>query len=201
MLKVMLSLVILYLCSSCSEGDNDTSGGIGSVDRVSSNALEYGGATRPLNFGIADVIGNGNNYGQYEIVYRVSDVAWGFTTILIGGIPQISWFSDNNSVVFSTHIYTPSTAGFEPGTYEYVDNAETRAGNTVGRPVFSFAYIGIDFNGDGNVENDAEHVDVISGTLSVTGGSIEEAVLQFNLTLETGETVTGRFDSGFRIVE
>ncbi|MDQ3291989.1 MAG: hypothetical protein M3Q05_11945 [Bacteroidota bacterium] len=100
-------------------------------------------------------------------------------------------------------LLSPDGASFKPGTFEYTNMAAdvnlTEAQVEAKYKNKSFFYesiVRMDTDGDKNWEEEAD-IKITGGTIKVSG-ALPIVVTEYNLTLENGKTVKGKFGSTFQ---
>jgi len=160
--------------------------------------LNYSGDSfRPSN-GIYDFIGE--NRGHFRVDFQVSDGRFQLGTYSLYGILYTYWFAVDDSIVFTADLYSSRSDTFDTGRYEHASVSNVRSGGHVGQSVFAQAKFGIDFNGDGEVDDD-EDLEVVGGSITVSGEQLSGATLDIDVLLVDGQQVIGRYASGFEEVD
>lgn len=184
-----LTAIIICLCTAltaCSESNS-----LPVQSPASSSSVTYAGNSRTLNAGIVDIIGE--NYGHYRIDIQLSDGTFQIALYTLQGFLYSYWFSPDDTVSFSADLYAASSDSFSARRFEYVDINQIRSSDdTLGRSVFSQANVGWDFNSDGNVDDD-EELDIVAGTIDVTGSEPTELHLSFDVLLSDGQRASGAY--------
>ncbi len=192
------TLPVMFICLlslSARSETNDTS------ERPESTAsqLTYAGNVQGLESGIVDIINNSRGHYQYDIQVSNGEFQIGFYTLQV--FLYSYWFAVDDTATFTTDLYAALANSYTPGRYQYVDISKIRnSEETLGQSVFTQANVGWDFDNDGNVSSD-EELDVVDGTIDVTGTTINTMHITFGVLLSNGERATGAYSSPFELME
>jgi len=167
---------------------------------VSSNSLLYGGQPYALTHGFEEqfrfrpTVGDTHRASEFN----VADGEFFVTTITTTTPVVQVWRPRSASVWLRVNLYSPGPDDFASATFEYEPDDTDEDGPLVsGRYFFQEAVLGVDINGDGDIESDdAEFLDVIAGSISVVKDS-PITTFTFELNLENGVAVSGAFAGDF----
>lgn len=206
---VPIAVAAALLMAGCSSSDSDgtatgfvsdDSAGDGAIsdDGTGAGGLRYAGAVYQPTNGISDVIVD--SHGHYRVDVQVSDGRFQIGTYSLFGILYTYWFAVGDSVLFTADLYGASRTALTPGRYEFAEVPRIRNEELNGQSVFSQSVFGLDFNGDGDVD-DNERLDVVGGSIDVSGSDAASLVLEIDVLLVDGQRVQGRYAQGFELVD
>ena len=182
--------------SSSNSPSNETSSNSPS-NGASSNSLSYRGSSYPLEKGLEEFSEPKGNH--YRSRFNITDGEYTFVQALaIAGNLYYTWLARDASVWIFGKFYSPgSTQKLSSGTFSYAPkNVDVDAPSREQTAFFKDARIGFDVNNNGKLDKGSEFFRVVSGTISVEiSGKIY--TMNINVSLENGESVTGKYSGKF----
>lgn len=154
------------------------------------NTIRY-----PLDAAIGDIWGERDD--RFRIDFTLTNGNFRLEPIVVDGQSHQVLVPAKATAVLHAEMYSPGSS-FGYGGYAFVpsdDVAEVSSG--VG--YFTDAYVGVDTNMDGMVEDDERYA-VIEGVVEFEG-SIPFIELNFSMTLSDGQSVTGEYTGLFDFTE
>lgn len=174
------------------------------------NSLTYGGATFPLTHGFLEPYryptGPDDTHATFEV--RIADAPYQSFTVSgpLTGTYTV-WAPFGASVRLEVALFSPVGHDYGSGEFTYVPDEETENTDIAdGGFYFARGSLGVDTNGDGEIEDDDNEY------TSITGGSItveqlagdetvagEDLAVSFSFTLADGVQVVGSFTGDFPV--
>ncbi|WP_054558528.1 hypothetical protein [Croceitalea dokdonensis] len=187
---------MLVCLGSCDSAQNDDEFSIGQ-----SNTLSYQGKSFSYDKGL--VLNRGTSGNHYNIDFKITDGVFTAVDIYIGFIPYTYWYFGGETVRLDLELYAPGRARFSPGSFTYTPLSEDDIGdapNLAGEFLFLDSEIGLDLNGDGEVDTDtgSELFDITDVTITVDE-VFPNFKIGFDLELENGQSVSGNYEAEFTV--
>ncbi|MFK7855981.1 MAG: hypothetical protein AB8B79_17825 [Granulosicoccus sp.] len=155
------------------------------------SSFELGSVRYPLSAAIGDIWGVSGEH--FNVNFTLTDGKFTIMETSIDGVIHNLLTPANASGIFHAEMYSPGE-GFSFETYSYaLDGADRNS--LAGIAFFEQAFIGVDVNNSGEVE-DAEVMPVVGGTIEFTG-AIPDVELNFSVLLSDGQTVEGHYTGLF----
>ena len=149
----------------------------------------------PLNAAIGDIWGVENQH--YNVNFTLTDGKFTITPTTIDGVTYNLLTPAKASGIFHAEMYSPGDA-FSFDTYSF-SRAGVDRDALAGVAFFDNAYIGLDENNSGDVDDD-EIQTVIGGLVAFTG-AVPDIELTFNVLLSNGQSAQGHYTGLFDFTE
>ena len=194
-------LLLGLLSTSCSK-DDDTS-----VIAPSGTNTEYNNKKYAIKNGF---IHDGGAVDHYLDDEAESKTHYNYSFILTDGTPTFEGDDvvsmNDGSIVVSAILLSPGTTTFNTGTFEFADytgdeelDEEELEAKYRNKYFFPLAFVITDSDGDKNWEEEAGEL-VTGGTFKVSG-TAPNYTTEYNLTLDGGKTIKGKFTGKFNVVQ
>jgi|GEM_PF-6363592 len=199
------TLAIAFLLAACSsEGgpdeavqpsdpppSNPPSAGEGAV----AGEVTYAGVSYPI---VAGQVEEYRSESHSRVDATFTDGA--FFPIVVGNVTF--WSASSERAEWYAELFSPGRDGFRDGTFEHVANVDGAIVDPAARSTFFFgnAYVAIDQNGNGQVDDD-ENIDVAGGTISVRANGRGGVQVELDVMLVDGQRVAGRYDGAIGVIE
>lgn len=158
------------------------------------SSLSLAGVRYPLDTAVGNVLGEQGNHFLVSIV--LADGNFAIDSVNVDGQELAVLVPGQGTALIQADVYSLG-ASFSYSTYAFVDSQDSNADNTApGVGYFTNASVGIDSNQDGMVAED-ERLGVIDGVVDFSGSRPSDITMNFALTLEDGESVSGQYTGLF----
>ena len=172
---------------SCSSDDDDNG---------SANAFTFDGISYTMVDGVVEDYGasapsiSGGDDSHYNFDFTISDDVM---------TPSGAYFGSETTFAVYVELFAPSTTEFQTGTFNYMDGETSDALDINGQFFFSAAEV-IVVSGvvDGSV-NGTEY-QVTGGSVTVSGSSATSYIVEYDLNIAGGKTLTGTYSAGFQFI-
>ena len=195
------ALALLVALAGCSGGGDDDAP---SGDAGGGGSLALEGRTLALTRAIALDFGPTGNH--YNVDVGVADSDYVPITVNTGTFLLANWEALDNGVEFRAELYSPGDDAFRFGRFEFLAGENAPGDDVVGlvgdappalagRALFGAAYVGVDVDGSGEVD-DFEEVPVVGGTVEIApvDGPFDTGFdLVFDVALADGTRAAGRY--------
>jgi mannose-6-phosphate isomerase-like protein (cupin superfamily) len=196
-MKTKLSLIGLALLTITACGGDSPDNEDSSSNGASSNRLSYHGSSYPLKKGLEEF--SEPKGSHYRSRFNITDGE--YTSVqaqAVAGNLYYTWLARDASVWMYGKFYSPgSTQKLSSGTFSYAPkNVDVDSPSREQSAFFKDARVGFDVNNNGKLDRNSEFFRVVSGTISVEiSGKIY--TMTINVSLENGESVTGKYSGEF----
>lgn len=172
------------------------------------NTLSYASSAYGLTYGFERVysgyLSSGRSHSEHEFCVADASFSAHYNTDIGLGSGGVSWYPDDESVLFCASLFVPVETNFESASFNFSMDSVDEQNNPqfVGRYFFNKATLEIDSSRNGTISNDEnEYLNVTSGSISVTRLSGDVAKMLFDVILDDGAAVSGSFEGSFTLYD
>lgn len=165
--------------------DSDGNAGPEGNSGITINAQRY-----PLDAALGDIWGVENVH--YNVNFTLTDGNFEIVPTEVDGVLHDLLVPAQATAVFYAQLFSAGTS-FAYTSYSY--SADVPESMLEGTGFFNDAFVGIDLNGNGRVD-DAEKSPVLDGTIEFSG-ALPDIALSFSVALGSGESAVGHYSGLF----
>lgn len=164
---------------------------VDTVGPAGDSSLSVNDRRYPLDSALGDIWGVGGEH--FNVNFTVSNGRYRLQPVEVDGEVYDLLMPAAASAIFHADMYSPGEQ-FSLMTYSFSPFGDG-GGVLAGNAFFDNAYVGVDEDLSGDVEDDEKQA-VIGGTVNFTG-VLPDIELRFSVTLEGGQFVEGRYTGLF----
>ncbi len=164
---------------------------IDSVGPEGDSSLSVNGQFYPLKSALGDIWGESGEH--FNVNFTISNGRYRPDSIKVDGIEYDMLTPVATSALFYARMYSPGDQ-FSLLTYSFSPFGDG-GGVLAGNAFFADAYVGVDEDLSGDVEDDEKQA-VVGGTIDFTG-TLPNIELRFSVTLDDGQLVEGHYTGLF----
>lgn len=187
-----LILLFSFFAVSCQEDDDNPV--------TPTNETEYNGTKYSMDEGLIMDYGEWGFYGQtathYNYDFLITNGSIGYNN---GDVEEI-----NGSIAIIAELYSSGASKFNTGTFNYINsdndgslNESQLEAKYKDKFVFSDAGILLDTNGNKELFDDLQSAILVTGGTIKVSGTEPNYTIEYNLTLQNGQTAKGSFNKTF----
>jgi len=191
--------LVLAACGGGSSGDDGLFPRLDDQPSDTRDGVLVDGSRYPLVAAIGEIWGTRGDWpSHFNVRFTVTDGRFAVTPIVIDGQDGSVRRPVQARAVLRADLYAPGARSFTFTTYTHLADPNV-PGAADGVHFFTGGQLGVDMNGNGDVEHE-EMRDIVGGQIEFTG-PVADISLDFSLVLEDGVSASGRYDGLFEFVQ
>lgn len=191
-LFTMISICMFAACSDDDDSGTTTAGGTNGGSN--STSITFDGRNYNMSAGLIGDFGpsglDENTHYNYDFAITDDDLVFITDTVF-----NESYYAPGESATISVYIelFSPDTAGFQTGTFTYIDEDDIDSAAISGNYFFSTGEIELDDDGVVMGDLDGDEFDIAGGTVIVSGTGPTSFTIDFNIQTDDGKTLSGKY--------